>query len=107
MYVPYGFTYARAHGAGNPNAPIVTFGGAFIVHAYVSLCIEMTTLATVNTTAGAFDWKAGQRGGIKVRFLKVPLLFTVDASMSQRVTFPPTNTVGGKVTRCDMLASTV
>jgi hypothetical protein len=56
----------------------------------------MTTLATVSTTAGAFDWKAGQRGGLKVRFLKVPLLFTVDASMSQRVTFPPTVFEEGK-----------
>jgi hypothetical protein len=51
----------------------------------------METLATVDaSTAEAFDWKTGQRAGIKVRFIKVPLMFTMDSSMSQRITFAPT-----------------
>jgi hypothetical protein len=50
----------------------------------------METLATVNASSSeAFDWKAGQRAGIKVRFIKVPLMLTVDTSMSQRIAFAP------------------
>jgi hypothetical protein len=58
----------------------------------------MDTLATVNVSAAAaLDWKAGQRAGIKVRFLKTPLMFTVDSSMSQRIAFAPmTFEEGGK-----------
>jgi hypothetical protein len=57
----------------------------------------MTTLATMDVSPiEAFDWKTGQRGGIKVRFLKVPHAFTVDSCMSQRVTFAPTVFEEGK-----------
>jgi hypothetical protein len=58
----------------------------------------METLATVNASAAeALDWKAGQRAGIKVRFLKAPLMLTIDSSMSQRIPFAPmTFEEGGK-----------
>jgi hypothetical protein len=56
----------------------------------------METLSTVDASSSeAADWKLG-RTGIKLRFLKVPLMFTMDSSMSQRVTFAPTAFDEGK-----------
>jgi hypothetical protein len=53
--------------------------------------LAMQTLATVDVAhTDANEWKAGQRAGIKVRFLKVSLVFNVDASMSQCIKFSPT-----------------
>jgi hypothetical protein len=50
----------------------------------------METLASLDPTSSeAFDWKTGQRAGIKVRFIKVPPMFNVDTRMSQRITFAP------------------
>jgi hypothetical protein len=59
--------------------------------------MPMQTLATADATADAHEWKQGQRAGIKVRFLKEPLLFNVDTSRSQCIKFSPTTfEEGGK-----------
>jgi hypothetical protein len=56
----------------------------------------METLATVDASSSeAADWKTG-RTGIKLRFIKVPLMFTMDSSMSQHISFAPTAYDEGK-----------